>query len=52
MSRHGMYVVDKRRNTPDMKVAGVKKLPASGEENLQVIWPKDEGVWNAYNLAN
>ena len=52
MSRHGMYVVDQRGNKPEMAVAGVKKVAAKGEENLQVIWPKEAGLWASYNHRN
>ena len=52
MSRHGMYVVDLKRNGPCMDVAGVKKLAAKGEESIQVIWPKDAGLWASYDHRN
>ena len=52
MSRHGMYVVDQRGNRPDMDVAGVKKIPAKGEESLQVIWPKEASLNGSYNHRN
>lgn len=41
MSRHGMYVVNPKVNTPYMDIAGVKKVAAKGEESLAVIWPTE-----------
>ena len=52
MSRHGMFVVNEKKNTPAMVCAGVKKVAAKGEENIQVIWPKEVGLWKSYDLRN
>ena len=52
MSRHGMFVVDLKKNRPDMNIAGVKNVPAKGEESLQVIWPKEDALWKSYNFRN
>merc|ERR1719362_2579671 len=52
MSRHGMFVLNEKKNTPAMVCAGVKKTAAKGEENLQVIWPKEDGLWKSYDVRN
>ena len=52
MSRHGMFVVDQKGNKPDMKLAGVKKMPNQGEESIQAIWPKTEMPEDSYNVRN
>ena len=52
MSRHGMFVVNIKENKPGMNVAGVKKIPAKGEENLQVIWPKQDPLWKSTDVRN
>ena len=35
-----------------MKLAGVKKIPNQGEENIQAIWPKSETPQDSYNVRN
>ena len=35
-----------------MKLAGVKKIPNQGEENIQAIWPKTETPQDSYNVRN
>ena len=52
MSRHAMFVVDQRTNKPDMNVAGVKKIPNQGEENIQAIWPKTDTPVDSYDVRN
>ena len=47
-----MFVVNIKENRPDMNVAGVKKIPAKGEENLQVIWPKQDPLWKSTDVRN
>ena len=35
-----------------MQLAGVKKIPNQGEENIQAIWPKTEAPQDSYNVRN
>ena len=35
-----------------MKLAGVKKIPNQGEENIQAIWPKTDTPQDSYNVRN